>query len=61
MHITHLKILIINNFKSKGACPVLVGHRTIANKFIRILGETFCRPCGLKEDSNEEMKLEFNF
>lgn len=35
-----------------GACPVLLGNKWVANKWIHELGQTFHRPCGLTP--NEE-------
>ncbi|XP_028668628.1 prolyl 4-hydroxylase subunit alpha-2-like [Erpetoichthys calabaricus] len=32
-----------------GACPVLVGSKWVSNKWIRVRGQEFRRPCGLSE------------
>ena len=29
------------------ACPVLYGNKWVSNKWIRIIGQTFTRPCTL--------------
>lgn len=35
------------------ACPVLVGVKWIANKWIHEAGQEFLRPCGLEESDQE--------
>ncbi|VDN55188.1 unnamed protein product [Dracunculus medinensis] len=36
-----------------GACPVLVGVKWVANKWIREIGQEFRRPCGLQKSDKE--------